>query len=56
MFQAKVVEKIKNTYFVFSNFFFFQNRAGFEIMCKNYCTAGQGTDGNMALARGVLST
>ena len=35
MFQTKVVEKIK-THFVFSNFFFlFENRAVYEIMCKN---------------------
>jgi len=34
MFQTKVVEKIK-THFVFSIFYFFENRAFYEIMWKN---------------------
>ena len=35
MFQTKVVEKIK-THFMFSNFFFFffENRAVYDIMCE----------------------
>jgi hypothetical protein len=38
----------QNTLFVFSNIFFFENRAVYEIMWKKYCTAGQTTDDNMA--------
>jgi len=34
VFQTKVVEQIE-THFVFNNFFFFQNRAVYEIMWKN---------------------
>jgi len=34
MFQVNVVEEIK-THFVFCNFFFFGNRAFYEIMWKN---------------------
>jgi len=34
MFEIKVVEKIK-THFVFGKFFFFENRAVYEIMLKN---------------------
>ena len=34
MLQTKLVEKIK-THFVFSNFFFFENRAVYEMMWKN---------------------
>jgi hypothetical protein len=46
----KVVEKIK-THIVFSNFFL--------VKCANvqkYCTAGQVTDDNMALAHCMLDT
>jgi hypothetical protein len=35
MFQAKVVEEIK-THFMFNTFFFFENRAVYEIMWKNF--------------------
>ena len=36
MFQTTVVEKIQTRIFVFSNFFFFfENRAIYEIMWKN---------------------
>jgi hypothetical protein len=34
MFQIKVLEKIK-IHFIFSNFFFFENRAVYEIMWEN---------------------
>jgi hypothetical protein len=34
LFQTRVVEEIK-THFMFCNFFFFENRAVFEIMWKN---------------------
>jgi len=34
MFQSKVVEKNRNTHFVFHNFFF--NRVVYEIMWKNF--------------------
>jgi len=54
MFQKqKVVEEIK-THFVFSNFFFFENCAVYEIMWKKYCTVGQATDDNMAHAHCML--
>ena len=31
----------QNTHFVFSNFFFFQKRAVYEIMVEKYCRVGQ---------------
>ena len=34
MFQTEVIEKIK-THFVFSNFFYFENRTVYEIMWEN---------------------
>jgi len=34
MFQTKVVQKIK-AHFMFHNFFFFENRAVYEIMWKS---------------------
>ena len=34
MFQTNVVEKVKNTHFVFSNFFY-ENLSIYEIMWKN---------------------
>ena len=40
MFQTNVVGKIK-THFVFSNFFFFENRAVYEIMWKNFVDVGR---------------
>jgi len=40
MFQTKVVQKIK-THFVFSNFFFFENRTVYEIMWKNIVERGR---------------
>ena len=40
MFQTKIVEKLE-THFVFSNFFFFENRAVFEIMWKNVVQQGR---------------
>jgi hypothetical protein len=36
----RIVEKI-NTRFVFSNFFFFENRAVYEILCKNIVDRGR---------------
>ena len=40
MFQIKFVEKIK-THFVFSNIFFFENCAVYEIMWKNIVELGR---------------
>jgi len=40
-FQAEVVEKIKNTHFRFSNFFFFENRIVCEMMWKNVVERGR---------------
>jgi len=40
MFQTKVVEKIKNTHFVFSNFLFFENRTVYEVW-KNIAERGR---------------
>jgi hypothetical protein len=55
MFQTKVVEEIKNTYFVFNSFFFsFENRAVYEILRKKCCTSGQVTDDAMAQAYCML--
>jgi len=31
----KVCREYQNTHFMFSNFFFFENRALYEVMCKN---------------------
>jgi len=55
MLQTKLVEKIK-THFVFSNFFFFENRTVYEIMWKNFCRAGQAANDNMAHAHCMLDT
>ena len=41
---------------MFNNFFFFENRAVYEIMWKKYSEAGQATDDNMAHARCMLDT
>jgi len=35
MFQTKIAQKIKTHFFVFNYFFFFENRAVYEIMWKN---------------------
>jgi len=40
MFQTKFVEKIK-THFMFGNFFFFENRAVYEITWKNIVERGR---------------
>jgi mRNA-degrading endonuclease HigB of HigAB toxin-antitoxin module len=40
MFQPKAVEKIK-THFAFNNFFFLENRAVYEIGCKNTVKPGR---------------
>jgi hypothetical protein len=39
---------------MFNNLFFFENRAVYEIMWKNYRKAGQATDDNMAHALCLL--
>ena len=54
MFQTKVVEKIK-IHFVFSNFFFLENRAVYEIMWKNAVQPDMPHD-NMAYAHCMLDT
>jgi ABC-type polar amino acid transport system ATPase subunit len=45
----------QNTHFVFSNFFFFENRVVHENVEK-YCRAGQAKDDNMAHAHCMLDT
>jgi len=37
----------QNTHFVFSNYFFSENRAVYEVMWKNMATVGQATDDNI---------
>jgi hypothetical protein len=41
---------------MFSNFFFLENRATYEIMRKKCCITGQVIDDNMAHAPCVLGT
>jgi len=41
MFQTKVVEKIKTHILCSVTFFFFENRAFYEIMCKNILEPGR---------------
>ena len=41
MFQTKVVKKIKTHIFLFSNFFFPENLAGYEVMWKNMVERGR---------------
>jgi hypothetical protein len=47
MFQTKVAEKNKTLFYVQYLFFFSENRAVYEIMWKEYGTAGQSTDDNI---------
>jgi hypothetical protein len=47
MFQTQIVEKNRNTRFVFNNFFFCRKRAIYEMMWKKYGTARQATDNNI---------
>jgi hypothetical protein len=48
MFQTKVVEKIKTPVLCsITFFFFFENRAVYEIMRKMYGRAGHATDDNI---------
>jgi hypothetical protein len=54
MFQTKVVEKIKHTFYV--QFFFFDKRAVCEVMWRKYSTAGRTTRDNMAQAHCMLDT
>jgi hypothetical protein len=49
IFQAKLLQKTRNTHFTCSNFFLKKNLAVYEI-CGKYCTARQATDGNTANA------
>ena len=53
--SAKVVKKIK-TNILCSVFFFFENRAVYDIMWGKYCRVGQATDDNMAYAHCMLDT
>jgi hypothetical protein len=46
----------QNTHFAFSNFFFFENRAVYEMMWKNIAEGGQVTNDNMAHAHYMLDT
>jgi len=41
MFQRNIVREVQNTNFVFSIFFFFRNRAVYEIMWKNIVEQGR---------------
>ena len=41
--SEKSCRKIQKAHFVFSNFFFFENRALYDIMWEKYCGAGQAT-------------
>jgi len=46
--KKKAVEKIKtHILYCIIYFFFFENRAVYEIMWKKYCAAGQATDANI---------
>ena len=54
MFQTKLVEKIKNTHFIFNNFFPPENRAVYDIMRKNIVQHSKATDDNMAQAPCML--
>jgi hypothetical protein len=45
----------RKTHFM-SNNFFFENRAVYEILWKNFCSAEQVSDDNMAHARCMLDT
>jgi hypothetical protein len=53
MFQTKIVDKIQNTHFVFSNFFSLSKIV--PVYEKN-CTAEQSTQDNMAHAHCILDT
>ena len=53
MVQTKYVEKIK-TLILRSITFYFERSAFYEVMWKEYCRAGQATDGNMALSHCML--
>ena len=53
MFQIKVVEKLKHTHFIFSNFFPPENRAVYESVEK-FVGASEATNDNMAHARCTL--
>jgi len=44
----------QNTQFVFSNLFFFENHAVYEIMWKNTVKAGQATDDGKTHAHCML--
>jgi hypothetical protein len=55
MLQTRFVEEIK-THILCSKTLFFENRAVYEILSKQYCTAGQATDDNMAYAHCTLDT
>jgi hypothetical protein len=47
----------QNTHFMFNNlFFFFENRAFYEIMWKEYCRAAQATVDNIAHALFMLDS
>jgi len=43
MFQRRVVEKFKKHILCSVIFFFFENRALYDIMWEKYCGAGQAT-------------
>ena len=46
----------QNTHFMFNKFFFFENRAVFEINVEKYGTVGQATEDNTAHALCMLET
>jgi hypothetical protein len=43
----KLCRENQNTRVLFSNFFFFENRAVYQIMWEKYCKDRQATDENM---------
>jgi len=54
MFQTKVAEKINTNFYVQGRLF--KIRAVYEIMWKQFCRAGQATDGSMGHVHFTLST
>jgi len=54
--SEKCCKENKNTHFIFSNIFFFENRDVYELMWKKYNAAGHATDNSMAHAHCLLDT
>jgi hypothetical protein len=56
MYQTKVVKKIKTRILNSVTFFFFRKSCPLLDNVEKYCTAGQGTDNNMAHAHYKINT